>query len=442
MSSTRFISKFIFLPHIDIVFENNYLEKVANYGIIDKFLDTLQEKDFGLICSANEIRHLHSNMFKFVSNFATFRTTDSRDIATLSNLLNLNELHGTGYYSSKRNENYQIQFLRNMKPNQILMKRSDIDQTFPVVLQVEGVKNAKIMDYHEIVNYMDTQGYDLKFTEKRIFSLAQKNKFDRDLGEYVEYKDELINFFDEIKTVQNVAGLYETKVKMYLLKYLNPKLSKHYSHDNKKIIKIRDTIYKILLDHDYLIEHHPRTAGGGQSTRTCFIVGPAYEQAIQEDFDTKQHNPPQIAVDVIKQEIPGVIKPKLLPQTELQLKHILAQNFDGKMVRTLFKIEYFIGSKDYPTCFKMLQVFISSYLKKCYFHYYQSDDAITKKQMGEFIKLISDIQGFPFHADEVLNLIEKCEQIEVASNNLEQLGIEVYNLVYNWYIKLKKFLNR
>jgi len=444
-SSTRFISKFIFLPHIDVVFENNYLEKVANYGIIDKFLGPLQEKNFGFICSANEIRHLHSNIFKFVSNFATFRTTDSRDIATLSNLLNLNELHGTGYYSSKRNENYQIQFLRNMKHNQILMKRSDIDQTFPVVLQIEGVKKAKIMDYHEIVNYMDSQGYDLKFTEKRILSLAQKTKFDRDLGEYVEYKNELINFFDEIKTVQNVAGLYEKKVKKLLLEYLYPRLSQHYPHSNKEVAHIRDTIYEILRKHEYLVEDHPRSAGGGQSTRTCFIVGPAYERAIQEDFDTKQNNPPHIAVNVIKQGSPGVtrfLKPKLSSQTDLQLKHILVRNFDGKMVRALFKIEYFIGSKDYTTSLKMLQIFILGYLKKCFIHYYQSDDTITKKQMGEFIKLISDMQGFPFHANELLNLIERCEQIEVDSNKLEQLSHEIYDLVYNWYIKLKKFLNR
>ncbi|MFX1494359.1 MAG: hypothetical protein ACFFBZ_08780 [Promethearchaeota archaeon] len=444
-STSQFTSKFIFFPHIDLLFDGSYLDRVANYGMIDKFFVPLQENEFGIICSANEIRYLHPNVFKFLNNIATFRTTDARDIATFSNLLNLNELHGTGYYSAKRNENYQIQFLRNMRHDQILLKRTDTEQTFPVNLQVETVKNAKCMEYHEIVNYMNTQGYDLQFSEKRILSLAQVGKFERDLEEYIEYKDELLQFFDKIKTVQDVAGLYETKVKMYLLEYLNPKLSKHYSHDHKKIVKIRDTIYEILREHEYLIEHHPRTAGGGQSTRTCLIVGPAYEQVIKEDFNTKKNIPPHITVEVITQQTPGVtrfLQPILSSQTEQQLKDILAHNFDGKMVRALFKIEYRIQNKEYPASLKMLHKFVPSYIKKCCTQYYHSEEVITKNQIIEFIKLLSDLQGFPFRNNELKNLFERCEQIEVGTENIEQLSHEIYNLVFKWYIKLKKFLNR
>ncbi|MFX1361238.1 MAG: hypothetical protein ACFE8T_12940, partial [Promethearchaeota archaeon] len=70
-NSPRYFSKFIFLPHVDIVFENAYLDKVANYGLIDKFFDPLKEKNFGIICSANEIRYLHPNIYKFLSNLVT-----------------------------------------------------------------------------------------------------------------------------------------------------------------------------------------------------------------------------------------------------------------------------------------------------------------------------------------------------------------------------------
>ena len=93
------------------------------------------------------------------------------------------------------------------------MKRSDVDQSFPVILQNDDVNDAKPMDYHKIVDHMDTQGYDLKFSEKKILSLAQKTKLERDLGEYIEYRNELIKFFKQIKAVQNIAGLYEKKIK-------------------------------------------------------------------------------------------------------------------------------------------------------------------------------------------------------------------------------------
>jgi len=444
-NSHRFFSKFIFLPHVDIVFENKYLDKVANYGVIDKFFDPLQEKNFGIICSANEIRYLHPNIYKFLSNLVTFRTTDSRDIATLSNLLNLNELHGTGYYSSTRNENYQLHFLRNLKRNQILMKRSDVDQSFPVLLQIEDVNDAKLMEYHKIIDHMDTQGYDLKFSEKKILSLAQKTKFERDLGEYIEYRNELIRFFKQIKAVQKVAGLYEKKVKKVLLEYLHSKLSVHYSQNKKQMTMIRDTIYEILRKYDYLVEDHPRAAGGGQSTRTCLIIGPAYEKAIQEYYEAKVNNPAHISSDIVKKESSGVsrdLTPKLSPETQIKLKNILMLNFDGKMIRNLFKINYFIENKQYINSLKMLKSFLSNYLKKCYIHYYHSDNEITKKNVVEFIRLISDMQEIPFYADELLGLLERCEHIKVDSSNLEHLSHEIYNLVYDWYIRLKKFLNR
>jgi hypothetical protein len=325
------------------------------------------------------------------------------------------------------------------------MKRSDIDQSFPVLIQVKDVDDAELMQYHEIVNHMDTQGYDLKFSEKKILSLAQKTKFERDLGEYVEYQNELIKFFKQIKTVQSVAGLYEKKLKKLLLEYLYPKLSQHYSQNKKQMTMIRDTIYEILCKHDYLVEDHPRAAGGSQSTRTCLTVGPAYENAIQEYYDAKVNNPAHIAFNVIKKESSGVtqfLTPELSPETQVKLKNVLTLNFDGKMVRNLFNINYFIEKKQYSTSLKMLKVFLSNYLKKCYIHLYHPDNEITKKHIIEFIKLISDIQGFPFNAGELLNLFERCEHIEVDKGNLEHLSHEIYNLMYDWYIRLRRFLNR
>lgn len=112
------------------------------------------------------------------------------------------------------------------------------------------------------------------------------------------------------------------------------------------------------------------------------------------------------------------------------------------MVRALFRIEYSMQNKKYPTSLKMLHIFVPSYIKKCCAYYYHSEEGTSPQEVREFITLISDLQGFPFSGEKLMNLFERCEQIDLSVEDGEQLSQEIYNLVYKWYIKLKKFLNR
>ena len=118
-----YTEKVLAIPRIDLFFDTFYLERNSNHCKVDKFLEPLLSNDFGLICQATQIKNLHPNVFNFFNNYITFKTIDSMDIHILENALGLQELHGRGYYSSSRNNTYQLEYLKSMKPNEIIMKR-------------------------------------------------------------------------------------------------------------------------------------------------------------------------------------------------------------------------------------------------------------------------------------------------------------------------------
>ncbi|MFX0139367.1 MAG: hypothetical protein ACFFDN_37350, partial [Candidatus Hodarchaeota archaeon] len=196
------------------------------------------------------------------------------------------ELHGTGYYSSKRNNTYQIDYLMNMKHDEILIKRSDINQPFPGIIKYNGLNTIPSLNYYEIISYMRNQGYNLKLAQKKILESTKKTLFDKDLGIYSEFKDEIKSFLGGIKSVDKIA-LSKTNIKNILLKFIKTKLFKK-TQDKKQINEIRDDIFNLLVKYGYLVTSAKTTAGGSESFQTCFLVGRKYEKALNDEFKEKQ----------------------------------------------------------------------------------------------------------------------------------------------------------
>ncbi|GAI70480.1 unnamed protein product, partial [marine sediment metagenome] len=176
--------KFLIVPHLDLFFDGFFLDKKMQYGKIDKFLEPFQQKDFGTISSASQIRYLHPNAFNYFENIVTFKATDKRDSTVLSSLMNLEALHGTGYYSHSRNEGYQLRYIESMKKDEAVVKREDIYQPFPVKFDLKDFRETSPLSWEEIVSFMGKQGYDLENTEKQIIQRAEKTLFEKDFGEY------------------------------------------------------------------------------------------------------------------------------------------------------------------------------------------------------------------------------------------------------------------
>ncbi|GAG81279.1 unnamed protein product [marine sediment metagenome] len=64
--------------------------------------------------------------------------------------MNLESLHGVGYYSTSRNEGYQARYIGNMKEDEAVVKRGDIYQTFPVKFNLEELRVTKPLSWQEI----------------------------------------------------------------------------------------------------------------------------------------------------------------------------------------------------------------------------------------------------------------------------------------------------
>ncbi|TXT65419.1 MAG: membrane protein of unknown function [Promethearchaeota archaeon] len=285
-------SKIFIIPNCDVIFDNYFLDMRGDYryGKIDKLLKPLQLFGMGCIITSNQIRYLHPNVFNYFTNIITFKATDKRDIAVLKNQMNLQELHGVGYYSSRRKDSYQIHYLNSLSQDEILMKRSDFLQPFPAKIHQQALKELKPLSQEQINRYMGIQGYNLEDSEHHILLNARKSLFEEHLKNYIIFLDEVIKFFSILQTLDSVGNLYKTKIKEELMKIIYPKVQKEFGKDKFKAKLIRDNLFETFLRYGYIIESHPQRASGAQSIRASYAVGPQYHESLEDYFQLQQMN--------------------------------------------------------------------------------------------------------------------------------------------------------
>ena len=444
--SKDYIEKTIFVPNIDIFFNSGFLDWKMHYGKINTFLDPLIHHGFGLVFSANQIRYLHSHIFNYFHNIISFKATDKRDISTLKSQMNLQELYGTGYYTSNRNNTYQIEYLMNMKNNEVLIRRDDIYQPFPASIEWNKIKDKTTLPYEDILHFMKTQGYDLHYTERKIIERAKKTFFEKDLGNYVIYINEIINFLDELKTIDQIGNLYTQKLKSHLKEILYPKLLKR-TKNKQQMKAIRDNIFNILIKHGYLIENHPRRASGSEALRTSYSVGEQYQIALDDYFKTKGNANAEINVEILEKEItdygeqPNIFPSKLrkyIIQKE-QLKDALMREFSD-FNYDLFKIYSFINEKEFQTAIKIQYGLIKKFLLRVYQQYHNIAEEVPKEELEQFFSMLGDIQEFPFSKQELMEKSEKYRVIDLEKENIEILVQETYQFIYDFFIKIQHFI--
>ena len=300
---SEYCAKKVIIPYADLFFDSDYLDSAfdnrINYGKVDKFLDPLKQNGFGIILLANQIRYLHHNVFNYVDNIITFKATDKRDVADLKSQMNLQELKSV--YSAKRNNTYQLEYLANMKGNEVIIKRKDVDQPFPGKIDFDDLNDTSPANYYEIVDYMKNQGYNLKLTEEKILDNAKKTIFEMDLGVYSEFRDEIKNCLAGIKSVDQIA-LNKNQINEALNKYVIPKASNK-TKDIKQLRDVRDSIFGLLIKHGYLETTSRKNAAGSEALHTSFVVGKKYEQALKDEFDSKRSaQTKEVSIETISAE--------------------------------------------------------------------------------------------------------------------------------------------
>jgi hypothetical protein len=281
----NFVPKTIVMPNVDLFFDKWYLDKISNYGKIPSFLDPLTERGFGFIFMLGQINKTHPNLLSRFPNMLSFRANTDEEIRILKNFMNLRDLLETGFYSSKRKDAYQVHYLKTLPDDQVLMTRSDVDQTFPVKISWEDLKSTSKMTYEELSMYMKERGFNIELSEEEILNCTKKSLFEKDLGDYSIFTEEIITFLKGMKVMHNVGNLYKTKLKEELKKIIYPKAATLFQKDRRKIMAARDNILDLLIKHRYIIEAHPEKASGAQTIRTSYKVSKKFDDAC-EDYNS------------------------------------------------------------------------------------------------------------------------------------------------------------
>lgn len=433
-------SKFIVMPHIDIIFDGFFLDKKIQYGKIDKFFDPLVENQFGTIYSASQVRYLHPNVFNYLSNIVTFRATDKRDIAVLNGQMNLESLHGVGYYSASRNEGYQTRYIGNMKQDEAVVKREDIYQTFPVKFDLEDLRVTEPLSWQEIVSYMQKLGYDLEKTERKIMRRAQTTLFESDFAGYSNLIEGTIKFLSNLQTVDKVGNMYKKKVKEELQKVLHPYILK-ITKDKKREKNIIDDVFAILVKQQYLIESHPRRASGSESMQTSFAVGPHYQQVLKDYYESREssviaYEPIELDPDTgTNKETTNVIELKID-----NLKRALTEHFAPILYFDFFNIHKFIKQQKFEKALKIAKSLLRKFLYNVYKSYYSVNYAVTSTDIQNFIQFISSAERFPFSEKEMTEFLAEFDNLSLENNNLEQQSKEIFETYSELFKKFKSYI--
>ncbi len=416
-----FVPKFIVLPHIDVVFDGFFLDKKIQYGKIDKFLSPFVEKGFGTICSASQIRYLHPNVFNYFDNIVTFRASDKRDVAVLNGQMNLENLHGVGYYSNRRNEGYQTRYIAAMKQNEAVVKREDIYQSFPVELDFEELEETKPLSWEELVKYMGSQGYDLEKTKVRIMKRAQTTLFESDFAGYSDLIEGIVKFLNNIQAVDTVGNLYKKKVKEELREVLKPYIAK-ITNDKKREREIVNNVFEIMVSKQYLIESHPKRASGSESMQTSFAVGPHYQRVLKDYYDSRDSSIITYEPVELESEAALILEEAPAPDqlNPIKIKSALAKHFVHILYYEFFTMHKNMSYKKYENVLKTAKGLLPKFLHSVYKEYYSVNYAVTSEDINEFLGKFGNIQGFPFTGEDLrkylslINSVEVTDQVKVA----------------------------
>jgi hypothetical protein len=437
--------KIIIMPYADIFFDSFYLNLKRNFDKVDIFLKPLVENGFGILFSANQVNYLHMNFLLYFNNYITLKTTDNRDIAMLRNLMNLQEIEGSGIYTRSRKQTYQLQYLKNLKDNMVIINRDDIDQPFPVIVKRKEIQDQSIMSNDEIMRFMETQGFDLKRNERKILERAKKTIFEIDLRHYFLYLREIITFLDEVKTIDQIGNLYRYKLEKLLKQILYPTLSLKINNKTQ-IKKVRNEILNILIKHDYLVENHPPRASGSEALRTSYSVGYRYQEALQDYFETKGKAKSNVDIQVMERisdsnsNLEDFFKSKskkyVIAKRDLKksfMRELSDFNYD------LFNAYRYINRKDYENALKIEYELIKKYLINVNRHYYNIKE-LNLVDLNKFLTILEKTDGFPFTKQEIINYIDKYQVIKMEEEDLELLSKKLYHTISDFFIRIQNYI--
>jgi len=443
-NSNDFKKKIILIPNVDLFFEANFIDNcLKDYGKIDKFLEPLVNEGFGLIFSANQVRYLHTNLYNYFGNIVTFRAFDKRDMGALISLLNL-RTDKSGIYSSKRKDTYQQHYLSTMSPNEIIFKRSDIYQPFPCSINLDEFSEYRPLTHVQIIKYMKKQGYDLKLTERKLLQKIKKTLFQKDLGKYEEFTEEVISFLEALSNLHDVGNLYKSKIKEQLKKFINEKASR-ITQNKRDILKFRNDLLDILIAHGYLVENHPKTAGGSESMMVSYRVGHQFKKALDDLYETKKNAEMDVEIETIENisgkeyEIETVFGGDEVQEVQEDNHFKKKIEFEvGTMAYDVSEMRELVNAGNFDKSLDIGKKALKTFLNNLHTEYRKEHQVkdFNGDGLSSFFNYLSTIKSFPLDKRELFNFVERQRSIEVKETNPKSKAIKIQELLERF---IKKF---
>lgn len=457
--------KLLVIPDVEVFFERKYL--MDKPYKINEFLNPLIKKGFGFLFLIDEIHQIHKTLFNFINNFLVLESKDFHDVVLLKDLLNLQEIKGQGYYSSMRKNTYQIDYLKQLKKFNALIARNDFQQPFPVKIYAELLSEVSIPSYDRLSVYMRKFGYDFQKTEEQILKMTEKTIFEKDFNLYLNLLDDIIEFLRALKQGDRIGNLHEKNIKEELYKSIHEKLSdKNYT--KKQIDKIRNDIFKILKEHNYLVETHHKKASGGESIGTTYSVGKKFLTALTNGFKhqsiyNKGKDLSIIEDENFKGKAGGIFPTEsemveyFVPssqggQNSIQSNGIITpedikSNVDFKkvvnsfLISEIIRLEDKLNSRSFIDVIKSIRKIFEKFLHKLRFPDYNSpeDFELTQEGLISIIDYIADNKILKYSRQDLYNLSSKINIREIRRDLLEEKAGELYELLYNFALELRSY---
>ncbi len=337
-----------------------------------------------------------------------------------------------------------------MNKNNVLVKRDDNTQPFPALIEWEELKETEVLPYSKIIEFMERQGYNLKNIEQKILEQAEKTIFEMDLGHYVIYLSEIINFFTILNRIDNIKNLYKKKLKKQLKESIYPTISKK-TNKKEQIDKIRNDIFDILVKHRYLIASQGIEASGSESLQTSYYVGEQYQIAFDNYFENKERLKVELNIEVIEKESEKEKTPTLDVVFQDQPRNYIIQenNLNKALAREFsdfnldhFTIDNYIKHSKYEEAFKMEHYLIKRFLFNVYRHFYNVDQLRTPNDLRIFAGYLATVKDFPFSEPELINYLEKGydQVLELDNLDLKEKTKEIYKYITGFMIKIRTYI--
>ena len=211
---------------------------------------------------------------------------------------------------------------------------------------------------------------------------------------------------------------------------------------------MRDGLLETLIKHGYLVENHPKTAGGSQTIGTSYKAGDKFQTALEDYFETKKNAPTDISLEVVEQEmdtqqinsdITQIFTPKKKLFQNIEFDEVLVRNLSDLFFQ-MFQSYKFINNNEYEQAIYIEKPLIRKFLIALYRELYLVNYMITDNDLETFIALLCKEKMLPFNVEELTTYFTLGSQIDIEESSLEEYALELYTQINEFFDAIQNFL--